>query len=92
MVLFGMASGPVPPLEMGMLASGAKFATFASVYFYVTDPKELQQRSADLFKWLSEGKLKFGKVTTMPLADVAKAHDMLTGRKIIGKVIFSCKT
>lgn len=91
MVLFGAASGPAPPLEMRLLASGAKYATFASVIFYVADPEELQQRSAEIFKWISEGKLNFGKVTTMPLADVAKAQDMLTGRKIIGKVILSCK-
>ena len=91
MVLFGSASGPAPPLEMHQLANGAKFVTFASVFFYVFDPKEMQQRSTDVFKWLCEGKLNFGQVTVMPLTDARKAHDMLTGRKTIGKVLLSCK-
>jgi len=88
LVLFGQSSGPVPPFDPGKLAAkGSLFLTRPSLAHYTLDRAELLQRSGDLFNWLASGKLKLRVESTFPMADAAKAHDQLEGRKTTGKVV-----
>ena len=88
MVVYGGASGPPDPLNVGTLAKGSSYVTFGHFLHFVEDPAEYKQRANELFSWLAEGKLKFsGGITVAPLADAKKAHDMLEGRHTTGKVL-----
>jgi NADPH2:quinone reductase len=88
MVLFGQASGPVPPLDPQVLnAKGSLFLTRPSLGHYAANRDELRQRADDLLTWAAAGELKVRIDRTFPLAEAAEAHRYLEGRKTKGKVL-----
>jgi NADPH:quinone reductase len=88
LVLFGQASGPVPPFDLGKLAAkGSLFVTRPTLVHYMSDRRELLERAGDLFNWIASGKLKLRIEKTFPLAEAAEAHRQLEGRRTTGKVI-----
>jgi NADPH2:quinone reductase len=88
MVLFGQSSGPVAPIDPGILATkGSLFLTRPTLAHYTFDRAELLQRAGDLFNWTAAGKLKLRIEKTFPMAEAAQAHRELEGRKTTGKVI-----
>lgn len=60
------------------------YATFAH---HVRTPELLRARSAALFDWVRQGKLKVFPGGEYPLADAAKAHADLWSRKTSGKLL-----
>jgi len=90
MVLFGQSSGAVAPVNPQTLNSkGSLFLTRPSLGWYMLTHEELLWRANDLFNWLGSGQLKLRIDRTFPLAEVARAHDYLTGRATKGKVLLS---
>jgi len=88
LVLFGQSSGPVAPIDPGILAGkGSLFLTRPSLAHYTSDRTELLQRAGDLFNWTASGKLKLRIERTFPLAEAAEAHRQLEGRRTAGKVL-----
>ena len=88
LALFGQASGPVPPFDLGKLAAkGSLFVTRPTLVHYMSDRRELLERAGDLFNWIASGKLKLRIEKTFPLAEAAEAHRQLEGRRTTGKVI-----
>lgn len=88
LVLFGQASGPVPPFDLGKLAAkGSLFVTRPTLVHYMSDRRELLERAGDLFNWIASGNLKLRIEKTFPLAEAAEAHRQLEGRRTTGKVI-----
>jgi NADPH2:quinone reductase len=88
LALFGQSSGPVPPFDLGQLATkGSLFVTRPTLLHYMRDRKELLERSGDLFKWIAAGELKLRIDRTLPLAEAAEAHRLLESRKTTGKVL-----
>ncbi len=88
MVLYGHSSGPVPAVEPAQLASkGSLFFTRPSLAHYSATREETVLRSSDLFRWVQEGQLKVRVDHVFPLAEAAKAHEALGGRKTTGKVL-----
>ena len=88
LVLFGQASGPVPPFDLAKLATkGSLFVTRPTLVHYMSDRRELLERAGDLFNWIASGKLKLRIEKTFPLAEAAEAHRQLEGRRTTGKVI-----
>jgi NADPH2:quinone reductase len=88
MVLFGQASGPVPPVDpLVLLAKGSVFLTRPTLVNYAATRKEIQRRSNDLFGWYASGDLKLRIEHTYPLSEAAEAHRALEGRKTTGKVL-----
>lgn len=88
MVLFGQSSGPVPPFNLGTLATkGSLFVTRPTLAHYAITREELLQRANDLFNWIASGQLKLRIDKTFPLAEAAEAHRQLEGRKTTGKVL-----
>ena len=58
MVLYGAASGPVPPFDPQRLNSGGSlFLTRPTLAHYVADRAELLWRAGELFEWLAKGEL-----------------------------------
>jgi NADPH2:quinone reductase len=88
LALFGQASGPVPPLDLGKLATmGSLFVTRPTLLHYMSDRSELLDRANALFDWIACGQLKLRIDHSFPLADAAEAHRQLEGRKTTGKVV-----
>jgi NADPH2:quinone reductase len=89
MVLFGLSSGKVAPIDPH-LALGLKGSLTLSrvlLTHYVLTREELLKRSDELFGWVTEGSLHVRVDTTFPLAQAAEAHRYLEGRKTRGKVL-----
>ena len=90
MALYGAASGPVPPFDLGRLSMmGSLFVTRPISLDYVKTREELTWRIDDLFRWVIEGKLKVRIDHSYPLDQAAQAHIDLEGRKTIGKLLLS---
>lgn len=88
MALFGQSSGAVPPVETGLLAAkGSLFLTRPTLASYAADKEEIAWRAGDLFKWLASGELALKIEHSFPLAEAARAHAALEGRKTTGKVV-----
>ncbi len=88
MVLFGAASGAVPPIDpMVLLAKGSIYLTRPFIGHYMADRAELVERVNDVFNWIANGQLKIHIDKTFALADVAEAHRYLEDRHSKGKVL-----
>jgi NADPH:quinone reductase len=88
LVLFGGASGPVPPFDlMRLTQKGSLFVTRPSLAHYVATREELEQRSGDVLQMIIRGDLKLRIHKTYPLAEAQQAHRDLEGRKTTGKLL-----
>jgi len=88
MVLYGAASGPVPPFELQRLAaSGSLFISRPTLGSYISTRDELLHRAGDLFAWIRDGQLDIRIGGTYPLDEAAQAHDDLAARRTTGKLL-----
>ena len=88
MVLYGASSGPVATLDPQALnAKGSLFLTRPSLFHYTASREDLAKRAADVLGWIQKGELKLRIGATFPLAEAAKAHQDLEGRRTTGKVL-----
>jgi NADPH:quinone reductase len=88
MVLYGAASGPVPPFELQRLAaSGSLFITRPTLGSYISTRDELLLRAGDLFAWIRDSQLDVHIGGTYPLDEAARAHDDLGARRTTGKLL-----
>ncbi len=88
MVLFGQSSGPVPPMEPGMLnTKGSLYLTRPGLAHYTATREELTWRAGDLFRWISDKSLNIRVDRTYPLKEAARAHQALESRQTAGKVL-----
>ena len=88
MVLYGAASGQVPPVDPQRLNSGGSlFLTRPTLLHYVADPEELRWRAREVFGWISSGELDVRIGGTYPLADARRAQEDLAARRTTGKLL-----
>jgi NADPH2:quinone reductase len=88
MVLYGGASGAVPPVEPQDLAEGGSlFLTRPTMRHYIASREELLWRTGDLFGWIADGRLSIRIGGTYPLTDAARAHHDLAARRTTGKLL-----
>jgi NADPH2:quinone reductase len=88
MVSFGQASGPVQPLELGLLAAkGSLFLTRPSLMTYTAKREDLLAHARDLFEVVEKGAVKIEVHQTYPLAEAARAHQDLENRKTTGSTV-----
>ena len=87
-VIFGNASGPVPPFNTQVLAQkGSLFMTRPTLVTYIASRADLEARSASVFEAVKTGKFKVEITARYKLADAAQCHRDLEGRKTTGAVI-----
>ncbi|RLZ03392.1 NADPH:quinone reductase [Kocuria tytonicola] len=87
-VLFGGASGQVPPFDLQRLNSeGGLYVTRPSLAHYTRDAEERQWRWRDLVDAVGDGALTVRVGGTYPLADAAAAHRDLESRATQGKLL-----
>jgi NADPH2:quinone reductase len=88
MVLYGAASGQVPPVDPQRLNSGGSlFLTRPTLVHYVADATELRWRAGEVFDWITKGELDVRIGGTYPLSDAARAQEDLAGRRTTGKLL-----
>jgi NADPH:quinone reductase len=88
MVLFGGASGQVPPFDIQRLnAGGSLFLTRPTLGHYVADRSEYEWRAGEVLGAVADGSLKIEVGGRYPLDDAAAAYEALEGRKTTGKLI-----
>eukprot|EP01083_Nonionella_stella_P035920 97983_1 len=87
LILFGNASGAVPPINpLALAGAGSVSLTRPRLGDYVVG-EWLRKRANDILRWMAEGKLKICIGNTYPLKDAAKAHDDLENRRTTGKLL-----
>ena len=88
MVSFGQSSGPVEPLDPGLLAAGGSlFLTRPTLMHYAADRRELLDSATALFDVVAAGHVKVEVRQTFPLADAAEAHRALESRRTTGSTV-----
>ena len=88
LVLYGNASGPVPPIDPLSLAKGGSiFLTRPTVAHYTRDRREFLGRVEEIFSWIQSGELRLTIDRALPLSGAAEAHRLLEGRKTKGKLL-----
>jgi NADPH2:quinone reductase len=88
MVLYGAASGPVPPLDPQRLnIGGSLFLTRPTLGSYIATREELLSRAGDLFRWIRQGRLEVHIGGRYPLDQAARAQEDLAARHTTGKLI-----
>ncbi len=88
MVLFGAASGPVPPFDCSLLARyGSLFLTRPTLMTYAAKRADLLAMSAELFDMVGSGKVRIEVNQRYALRDAAQAHRDLEARRTTGSTI-----
>lgn len=88
LVVYGEASGFVPPLDVRSLAAkGSLYVTRTSLNSYVATREEFLERAQGVLGWAAEGKLRARIFRVYPLAEAAAAHRVLESRETTGKVL-----
>ena len=88
LVLFGAASGPVPPVDPQRLnRAGSVYLTRPTLHDYVATRDELTARAAAVFAAVADGSLQVRIGHRYPLEQAARAHEDLEGRRTTGKVL-----
>ncbi len=88
LVLFGGASGAVPPFDPIRLSQkGSLFLTRPILGHYTATREELEWRAGDVMNMVTAGKLKLRIEHVYPLEEAQQAHGDLEGRKTTGKLL-----
>lgn len=88
LVLFGAASGQVPPFDLQRLNPlGSLFVTRPTLADYVADRKDLLHRAGDVLGALADGSLHIEVGGRYALDDAAQAYRDLEGRRSTGKLL-----
>jgi NADPH:quinone reductase len=83
LVLYGAASGPVPPFDpMELERGGSLYLTRPSLRHHAT-----RERAVELFELIAAGKLEVRIGDRYPLEDARKAHEDLESRRTTGKLL-----
>ncbi|MDH6170937.1 NADPH2:quinone reductase [Variovorax boronicumulans] len=83
---YGPVLGGPGPIDIMSLPKSIKLG-YAVFFDHIHTPNLLRARSARLFEWIEEGKLKVHVGGIYPLADAAKAHADMASRATTGKLL-----
>jgi NADPH2:quinone reductase len=91
LILLGQSSGSVPPFDLNRLSNpssdrGSFYITRPTTRHY-TQGQAFKERAANIFNYISTGKLKVFIGQKYQLCDAKKAHEDLSSRQTIGKSI-----
>lgn len=89
-VVFGAASGPVPPLDVSRLAAaGSVYLTWPTIGDYIATRAELRTRFQELFRWAADGELVVEIGARFDLPRVSEAFSLLESRRSTGKILLT---
>jgi NADPH2:quinone reductase len=85
LVSFGNSSGPVPPINLGILSlKGSLYVQRPTLGSYLSNREAAQQMTEELFQMVQSGKVKVPVERRYPLAEAARAHRDLESRTTTG--------
>ena len=88
LALFGAASGPVPPVDPQRLnQAGSVYLTRPSLVHFTRTPDEFAWRAGEVLDAIADGSITVTVSARYPLAEAARAHEDLQGRKTTGSVV-----
>jgi len=88
LVLYGMSSGPVPPVDPAKLSEkGSLYMARTTLAHFTASREELLARTSALFAMIADGRLKLHIAKEYPLANAAQAHRDMEARKTAGKLL-----
>ena len=87
-VYYGNASGPIPKVDLSMLAQmGSLYVARTALKDHVRDAAEIEWRSRELFDLWRDGKMKISIGKSYPLSQAGRAHADLQARRTMGKLL-----
>lgn len=90
MVLFGASSGPIPPMDLGLLAQkGSLLITRPTLGTFIATHAQLEENAGELFTAVGSGKVRIHVNQTYALQDAAQAHRDLEARKTTGSTVLT---
>ena len=93
MLLFGSASGPVPPIAPAMLATrGSIYLTRQTLFTHIASREAMQSMCDDLFAVVRSGEVRIRIGQRYALQDAAQAHRDLEARRTTGSTILTMMT
>lgn len=88
LVLFGAASGPVPPVDPQRLnAAGSVYLTRPKLFDFVDTTGLLREKAAAVYAEVAAGRLDVRIGHRYPLERARTAHEDLQGRRTTGKLL-----
>ena len=88
LVLFGAASGPVPPVDPQRLnAGGSLYLTRPTLFHHIDTREELLAAASSVYKEVAEGRLDVRIAHRYPLEEARTAHEDLQARRTTGKLV-----
>ena len=85
---YGNASGPVPPVNLGVLGpKGSLYVTRPTLFTHIATRESTQAMADDLFEVVASGQVKIHIGQRYALKDVAKAHRDLEARSTTGSSV-----
>jgi NADPH2:quinone reductase len=88
MVTYGNASGPVPPIDTGLISRKGSLAVCRpTVFQHIARRADLDAAAAALFALLAAGKIEVAVGGRWPLAQAADAHRALQSRATTGSLL-----
>ena len=88
MASFGNASGPVPPVNLGLLAAkGSLHLTRPTLFTHLATRESTQAMADDLFARVGSGEVRIPVSRRYALADAAQAHADLASRVTTGCLV-----
>src|SRR5215470_9028613 len=90
LVLYGMSSGAVPPVDPAMLSEkGSLYIARTTLAHFTATREELLARTSALFAMIADGKLHLRIAKKYPLTEAAEAHRDLESRQLTGKLLLA---
>lgn len=88
LVLYGMSSGPVPPVDPAKLSEkGSLYMARTTLAHFTATREELLARTSALFAMIADDTLKLRIAKTYPLSEAVESHRDMEARKITGKLL-----
>jgi len=87
LVSYGNASGAVPPVNLQVLSPQCARLSRPSLFPHLTTRQDLDEISGNLLDAMAKGIVKVDINQTYPLAEAARAHADLEGRKTTGQTV-----
>lgn len=84
MALFGASSGPVPPVDIALLAKKSLYLTRPTLFSHLASREATQAMADELFEVVASGAVKIPVERRYALADAAQAHRDLEARLTTG--------
>lgn len=87
-ISYGNASGPIGPVDFSILArKGSMFTTRPTLFDYYTTREEIETHAGRVLALIASGVLRINIDQRYPLADAARAHADLEGRRTTGSTV-----